>query len=41
MGKERTVVQDGCQCIVVIGDAVCEEGDSDPDIRTSMALALL
>jgi hypothetical protein len=34
-------VQDGCQCIVVIGDAIREEGDSDSDIRTGSPLPLL
>lgn len=31
--KERTAVQDGCQCIVVIGVAMVEKGDSNSDIR--------
>jgi hypothetical protein len=29
-------VQDGCQCILVVGAAVGEEGDQDIDLGTGM-----
>lgn len=29
-------MQDGCQCFLVVGDVVCEEGDPDTDLGTGM-----
>jgi hypothetical protein len=35
---ERTTVQDGCQCIVVIGDAMVKKGDKDINLGSCMSL---
>lgn len=35
--RERTAVQYGCKCLVVIGDVVDKEGNKNTDSWTGMA----